>query len=238
MTLHVAAASDLQAALPALITRFNQITPDVEVLPTFGSSGQLARQIEAGAPFDVFLAANEAYVDDLAARIVIDPATVRRYAMGSLVIVVGSHVKERVETVADLTRPGVKKLAIANPDVAPYGVAAKAVLKNAKVWEALKPKLVIGESVRQALQFAQTGNVEAALVGRAIAKAPGLRVVEIPPHLNRPIVQRLGVVTASDHPTEARAFANFVFGKSGRAILVSFGFEPPPSQLVPESTAQ
>ena len=226
--LHVAAASDLQAALPELVERFRVGRPGVEVVPTFGSSGQLAEQIKAGAPFDLFLAANQTFVADLAKTGLVVPDSVAPYAIGSLVVVVPADAANPVTALAHLARADVKKVAIANPDTAPYGSAAREVLKKAGLWEGLQPRLVIAESVRQALQFAQTGNVEAALVGRAISKAPGLRVVEIDGTLYAPIVQAIGVVAASEHRAEAGAFRAFVLGESGQSVLEARGFKRAP----------
>jgi molybdate transport system substrate-binding protein len=202
--------------------------PAFEVVPTFGASGQLAEQIKAGAPFDLFLAANMSYVNDLAAAGLLDPGSVRPYAVGSLILAVNHQEPGAVQALADLTKPEVKRVAIADPDTAPYGAAARQALTRAGLWDALQPKLVRAGSVRQALQFVQTGNVEAGLVGRATANVPEVRLVAVDPALYDPIVQGLGVVARSTRKAEANEFLDYLMSPPGRAILGSFGFRPPP----------
>lgn len=224
--LRIAAASDLQAALPRLGERFRAVGGS-EVVPTFLSSGVLAQQIKQGAPYDVFLSANEAFVRDLAAGGFVTPGSVRAYARGSLVLAVFGGLGDRVGSLADLAGPEVKKVALANPETAPYGRAGKQALERAGLWEKLRPKIVIAESVRQALMYAQKGDAEAALVGRAIAGVPEVRAIEIDPDLHEPIVQAMGVVADSPRRAEAEAFAAFVLGPEGQAVLKEFGFRTP-----------
>jgi molybdate transport system substrate-binding protein len=224
--LRVAAASDLQAALPKLAERF-RARNGIAITPTFQSSGVLTQQIKQGAPFDVFLAANEAFVSDLAGGGFIRPESAHAYARGSLVLAVYSGLDGRIKSLADLTRPEVKKIALANPETAPYGRAGKQALERSGLWEKVQPKIVIAESVRQALLYAQKGDAEAALVGRAIADVPEVRTVEVDDGLYDPIVQALGIIADSPHRAEAEAFATFVLGGEGQAILKDFGFRPP-----------
>jgi molybdate transport system substrate-binding protein len=226
--LRVAAASDLQAALPALAEGFRQRTGrPVEFV--LGSSANLALQVRQGAPYDVFLSADRARVEALAEEGVIRPDSVRPYAVGSLALVVHRGSGVEVASLADLARPEVTRVAIANPEFAPYGVAARQALKSAGVWDQLGPKLVLGETVRQALQFVQTGNAEAGVVGRAIAEVPEVRVVPVDPAAHAPIVQAMGIVAESPRQDDARAFAEFLLGPAGQGILARYGFQPPPA---------
>jgi len=221
--LRIAAASDLQMALPRLADRFQAKTGIATTL-TFGASGQLAEQIKGGAPFDVFLAANEAFVRDLAGLGLIKPGSVHPYARGSLVLAVYHELGEKVHSLNDLTNPDVKKIALANPATAPYGKAGKQALERLGLWGVLEPKIVVAESVRQALIYAQEGNAEAALVGRAIANVPEIRSVEVDPQFYDPIIQALGVVTATSRSADAEQFARFVLDEEGQGILKEFGF--------------
>jgi len=221
--IRIAAASDLQSALPKLADRFQAKTGIATTL-TFGASGQLAEQIKNGAPFDVFLAANEAFVRDLAGHGLIKPDSVHPYARGSLVLAVYHELGEKVQGLEDLTRPEVKKIALANPATAPYGKAGKQALERAGLWVALEPKIVMAESVRQALIYAQKGDAEAALVGRAIAGVPEVRPVEVDPKLYDPIIQAIGVVAATARTADAEQFARFVLDEEGQSILKKFGF--------------
>jgi molybdate transport system substrate-binding protein len=222
--LRIAAASDLQAALPRLGDGF-QARSGIVIAPTFLSSGVLAQQIKQGAPYDVFLAANESFVRDLAGGGFIRPESVHAYARGSLVLAVYGEMGGQIRSLGDLTRPEVKKIALANPETAPYGRAGKQALERAGLWEKLQPKIVVAESVRQALLYAQKGDAEAALVGRAIAGVPEVRTVEIDPRLYDPIVQAMGIVADSPRRADAEAFVEFVLSDEGQAILKEFGFQ-------------
>jgi molybdate transport system substrate-binding protein len=224
--LRIAAASDLQAALPKLGDRF-QARRGIAITPTFLSSGVLAQQIKQGAPYDIFLAANEAFVRDLAGAGLIRPESVHAYARGSLVLAVHAAPDVRVRSLADLAGLGVKKVALANPETAPYGRAGKQALERAGLWENVRSKIVVAESVRQALLYAQNGDAEAALVGRAIASVPEVRTVEIDPGLYDPIVQAMGIIADSPRRADAEAFIEFVLEQEGQAMLKSFGFQPP-----------
>ena len=221
--LRIAAASDLQLALPKLTERF-QASSGIAASITFGASGQLAEQIKQGAPFDVFLSANEAFVQDLAKAGFVKPSSVQRYARGTLVLAIYHEVENTVKSLDDLTRPEVKKIALANPTTAPYGKAGKQALENAGLWDKLQPKIVIAESVRQALLYVQKGDAEAAMVGRAIANVPEVRPVEVDTKLYEPIIQTLGVVAATARSPEAEQFARFVLDAEGQGTLKEFGF--------------
>jgi molybdate transport system substrate-binding protein len=235
--LRVAAASDLQTAIPELIKRFEQKT-GIRMTFTPGASGQLAEQIKGGAPFDIFLAANESLVRDLAKEGLIKPDSVHPYARGSLVLAVYQEHADQIRCLEDLAKPAVKKIALANPETAPYGKAGKQALERAGLWKRLEPKIVLAESVRQALIYAQKGDAEAALIGRAIARAPEIRVVEIDTALYDPIIQALGVVAATSRPAQAESFARFVLGDEGQSILREFGLSPVNSAASAEDAGQ
>jgi molybdate transport system substrate-binding protein len=194
--------------------------------PVFQASGQLAEQIKQGAPFDVFFSANEAFVRGLAQEGLIRPDSVHVYARGSLVLAVYRELGDAVGTISDLARPEVKKIALANPATAPYGKAGKQALERAGVWAKVESKIVLAESVRQALLYAQKGDAEAALVGRAIATVPEIRTIDVDPAFYDPIVQALGIVAASSRQSDAEAFVRFVLSEEGQTILKEFGFKP------------
>lgn len=221
--LRIAAASDLRTVLPIVAKRFTDSTR-IEVALTFGPSGQLAEQIRGGAPFDLFLAANQQFVRSLADDGLIRPESVRPYAQGTLVLAVHRESGAAVESLADLARPDVKKIALANPMIAPYGAAGKQVLERAGLWSQVESKLVPAEAVSQALHFVATGNAEAGFVGRAGASQDALRIVPIDPSLYDPIVQALGVTSASRQSESAASFAAFLTGEQGLSILRDAGF--------------
>jgi molybdate transport system substrate-binding protein len=222
----VAAASDLQRVFPALARGFAERTGRPAPEAVFGASGQLARQVEQGAPVDLFLSANRVYVEQLATRGVVEPATVRPYARGRLVVVVAEGVSREVATLDELARPEVGTIALADPSTAPYGQAAREVLEAAGLMEDVEPRLVLAESVREALQYARTGNAGAAFVSHALLEERDARRIEVDPALHRPIVQYLGVVAGSEHADDAVAFEDFLRSGAGASILAGAGFGP------------
>src|SRR5271157_2324284 len=222
--LRIAAASDLQRVLPRLIERFQSQAPTA-MTPTLtlDASGQLAQQIKAGAPFDLFLSANVKFVSDLAAAGLVEPASVQPYARGSLVLCLHRAAGDQVRGLADLSRPEIKRIAIANPDYAPYGLAARQALERAGLWSSLESKIVRANSVRQAMIYVQNGDAEAALVSHALV-APEVRVIEVDVALYDPLIQALGIVAATKERDRASALAKFILGDEGQAILRENGF--------------
>lgn len=224
--LRIAAASDLQQVLPEIATRF-ELRHQVKVVCTFGSSGQLAEQLKAGAPFDLFLAANQRYVTDLAKAQVIASESVAPYARGELVLIVGDRANEHIGQISDLSKSEIRSIALANPQVAPYGKAAKETLEKAGLWSSVETKVVQAENVRQVLQFVTSGNAEAGFVGSALVRGvEGLKIVAVDPELYAPLVQYLGVIARSQQPEHAAAFREFLLGAEGQAMLRDHGFQP------------
>jgi molybdate transport system substrate-binding protein len=218
----VAAAADLVFALREIAPVFEK-EHQVEVILVFGSTGQLAQQIQHGAPVDVFFAANETFVQDLRAKGAVRPDSVEPYAEGQIVLAT-QRGRPALSTLRDLTRDDVKRVAIANPTHAPYGMAAREALTSAGVWSQVQPKLVYGENIRQALQFLQTGNVDAAILALSVAQVPEVHFTRIEPSLYKPIVQAAAVTTRSRHADLAGAFIRFVNGPQGRPIMKRLGF--------------
>lgn len=211
----VAAASDLAPALPALREGARRET-GVEVEFSTGSSGQLARQILHGAPMDVFLSANEEFAREVAAATLKEP--VRVYAVGRLAL---WSREGKVKRLAELADEGVGRIAIANPSHAPYGVAAKAALEKAGLYEGLRPRLVLAESVRQTVQFAETGNVGATITAWTLVRdrGGGLLSEEVAPGL------RQGAVLVRD-TAGGRKFLEFLLSSGGQEILRNNGLFP------------
>jgi molybdate transport system substrate-binding protein len=222
----VAAASDLTNTFEELGREF-EATNKIKVVFVFGSTGLLTRQIENGAPMDLFAAANVSYIDQLEQKDLIVPGTKQVYARGRITLWTTADSPLKIETVADLTRPEVKRIAIANPDHAPYGLAAQQALQSAGVWEMVKPKLVYGDNIRQTLQYAETGNVDVAIVALSLSQESKGRWTLIPEQLHQPIDQALALIKTTRNEAAARAFASFVSGPKGREILQKYGFAFP-----------
>ncbi len=223
VTITVSAAADLMPAFEELGKRFEQQT-GVQVDFNFGSTGQLAQQIEAGAPVDVFAAANVAYIERLEDKGLIVPGTKALYARGRIVIWTRPDSTLAIETLHDLLNPAVKRIAIANPDHAPYGIAAREAMQSAGVWEAVQGKLVLGENVRDALRYAETGDVDVAIVALSLAIQGTGRWALIPQDLHNPLDQALAVIKGTKHEAEARAFAAFINSEAGREVMRRYGF--------------
>jgi molybdate transport system substrate-binding protein len=213
----VAAASDLAPAVPALVEEAKR-TKGLTLRVSVGSSGQLARQIEQGAPFDLFLSADEDYVRRLVEGGRADGATVRVYATGRLALwAKGGNVR----TLADLARPEVRRVAMANPAFAPYGRLARAALERAGLWATVEPKLVLAETVRQTMQFASTGNVDAALTSWTLAHDKG--GVLLPDAMRQAGV----VMKGARQGAGAAAVLEMLAGSGGDRILGRHGLLPP-----------
>jgi molybdate transport system substrate-binding protein len=225
-TLVVYAAADLDVAFREVKPLFEKAT-GARVTLVMGSTGNLAKQIEHGAPADVFFAANESFIDDLRATGAVIPQTRTLYAQGRIVLAVPKKSAIAVRELGDLLKPEVRRVAIANPAHAPYGRAAQEALERAGLWEKVRPKLVFGENIRHALQFVETGAVEAGIVALSIADAPGIAHAPIDPALYAPLNQVAAVVKRSPHPDLGAAFIQFVNGAEGRSILKRYGFRLP-----------
>lgn len=228
----VATASDLQFAIEEVAAAFRSETGDaVRIAP--GSSGNFARQIRQGAPFELFLSADEEYVEQLARDgFTRDRGTL--YAVGRIVIIVptGSPLKAD-GTLEDLrsalARGQVTKFAIANPEHAPYGKRAEEVLRHTGLWEAVKPKLVLGENVSQAAQFATSANAQGGIIAYSLALSPKVSsrgtYALIPAEWHSPLRQRM-VLTRKAGAVVAK-FYDFMQRPAARAILRKYGFGLP-----------
>lgn len=221
--LTVAAASDLTPAFEELGREF-EANHKTKVVFVFGSTGMLTRQIENGAPMDLFAAANVAYVEQLERLGLIFPDTKAIYARGRITMWTTGDSPLNIRTITDLRSPEVKRIAIANPDHAPYGLAAQQALQSAGLWDELKPKLVYADNIRQTLQYAETGNVDVAIVALSLSQQRKGRWTLIPEELHQPLNQGLAVIKSTRNEQAARAFASFITGARGKEILAKYGF--------------
>jgi molybdate transport system substrate-binding protein len=230
-TLTVSAAADLMPAFQE-IGRLYAERNGTRVNFNFGSTGQLAQQIERGAPVDVFAAANVAYIDELENKNLILPDTKRLYATGRITVWTRRDSRLRLERIEDLARDDVRRIAIANPEHAPYGIAAREALETAGVWEKVQSRLVFGENISQTLQYAESGNVDAAIVALSLSvSSENGRWTLVPAELHKPLKQALAVIKSTKNETAARAFAAFVNGAEGRGVMQKYGFILPDEDI-------
>lgn len=228
----VAAAADLSAAMPEIVAAYEKAGGQT-VKVTYGSSGAFTQQIQNGAPFEVFLSADERYVEVLqkAGKAEGDG---QLYAVGRIGLFVARGAKLKLDpTLKDLgaaARDGrLVKFAIANPEHAPYGRAAREALQSAGVWDLVQPKLVLGENVAQATQFAASGSTQGGIIPLSLAITPPVRAagafVLIPADRHQPLRQRMVLVRGAS--PAARRFYAFLQGKPARAIFARYGFTLP-----------
>lgn len=229
--LKVAAAADLSFAFKDIGEAYEKKTGE-KVVFSFGATGLLEKQVAEGAPFDVFAAANVSYAEDAvkAGACLEDSKAI--YATGHLALYTTKDAAFHPRSIADLTDARVTRIAIANPEHAPYGKAAREALQRAGVWDKVQPKIVYGENVQQTLQFAQSGNADVAIVALSLATVtPGI-TAPVPTSLHDPIDQAL---VACSHGKAgvagARQFIAFVQSPEGHAIMRRYGFLLPGESL-------
>jgi molybdate transport system substrate-binding protein len=229
----VAGAADLRPAFTEIGELFTAETGH-EVIFDFGSSGQLAQRIMEGAPVDVYASASVSFVDEVLESGVGDPETKATYAFGRITIWSVAEVWGGWTDLGDLVAdPAIVFLAIANPEHAPYGLAAREALVSAGLWETIEPKLVFGENISDTQRMADSRNADAAIVALSLAIAAGDRGewVMIDEDLHQPLEQALIVVTDDpDRVEAATAFAAFINGPEGREVMTRFGFVLPGEQ--------
>lgn len=229
----VAAAASLRLALPDIAAAFHEAGNPSPTL-VFGASGSLARQIEHGAPYDVFASADEAWVKRLIEQGLIAADSLATYAEGVLALAVstpdwpaGSDATLDATALRLLLRSRFRVIAIANPALAPYGNAAREALRRAGLWDALQPRIVYGDNVRQVLTYLETGNAEAALLAASLLHEAQGNWRPIAGSLHGPIRQTVGVLARSPRARQARRFVAFLFREQSRAILRRYGLRPP-----------
>jgi molybdate transport system substrate-binding protein len=228
----VAAAADLQFALAEAAQAFTKETKRAVTL-AFGSSGNFFRQIQQGGPFQMFLSADEQFVLDLAAKGLTE-GDGALYAVGRMVIIAphGSPLKvdsELVDLKAALADGRLKKFAIANPEHAPYGRRGEEALRHIGVWEEIKDRLVFGENVAQAAQFATSGATQGGIIAYSLVLSPNVsklgRFALIPEQWHQPLNQRMVLLKGAG--ATARSFYEFMRGPSARVIMRRYGFVLP-----------
>jgi molybdate transport system substrate-binding protein len=228
-TLRLAAAADLEPVLPALLKQF-QAQTGIRVVETYQASAMLTTQIENGAPYDLFLAADMEFPARVVKAGLADEAAPVPYAKGTLVLWTRKDAHLPPPSLALLRSPELKRLAIANPDRAPYGRAAVAALKSLRLYDALKERIVQSENIGQAAQFVQSGNAQAGLIALTAALTPQLADVGsyfvIPRNLYPPLEQGAVVLRASSHRAEAHKLLNFMLSAPVQAQLAARGLSP------------
>jgi molybdate transport system substrate-binding protein len=227
----VAAAADLTFAFLDVAGRFQRQTGNTVKL-SFGSSGNFFSQIQNGAPYDMFFSADVEYAKKLEASGLTEPGTIYEYAAGKIVLWAPSASKlDLSRGLAVLTDSAVRRIAIANPQHAPYGRAAVAAMRHDHLYDSVKDKIVMGEDISQTAQFVHSGNADVAIIALSLALAPAMkgegRFVEIPPGDYPPIIQAGVILKSSNDKAFARRFLNFLKEPETIEIMKKYGFELP-----------
>ncbi|HZC45475.1 MAG TPA: molybdate ABC transporter substrate-binding protein [Candidatus Acidoferrum sp.] len=229
--LKIAAAADLTFAFKDVAARFEKQTGS-ELKLTYGSSGNFFQQIQNGAPFDLFFSADVNYPKKLEAAGLIEPGTIYEYASGKLVIWAPNSSKlDLSRGLATLLDPGIRKIAIANPQHAPYGAAAVAAMRHENIYDKVKDKLVLGENISQTAQFVQSGNADVGILALSLALAPAMkdagRYVEVSSSDYPPIIQAAVIPKSSQNKDLARQFLKFLKEPETVALMRQYGFTVP-----------
>ena len=224
--LKVAAASSLAEVFQTLAERFGE-EHAIHVTPVFAATGQLGQQIRNGAPYDIFAAADPYHIDALIDEGYLDAESRVVYAGGELVVVrpLGSTLS--IESLSELGSDEVDRIAIANPEHAPYGIAAREALTTNGIWAEVESKIIYAETVKQAAVIVATGNADSGIIARSVVD-PEIEVVfEIPPEHHSPILHVAASVSNTSNKEAALSFLEFMQTPAGQAILLSFGFSLP-----------
>jgi molybdate transport system substrate-binding protein len=222
----VAAAANLTQVAGTLGRKFEAST-GIHAVFSFASTAQLTEQIENGAPFDVFLSADAAHIQELQDKGLLVPGGRIAYAVGVLAMWVPPTSPAKVARVEDLTQPEVRFIAVAKPELAPYGQAAVEALQRSGVWEQVKSKIVYAENINMARQYGTSGNADVVFTAKGLVLADGGRVVPVDDSLHAPLIQELGIVASAPHLAAARKFATFLTQGAGRDVLAAAGYRAP-----------
>jgi molybdate transport system substrate-binding protein len=222
-TLTVAAAANLTDVF-AEVGRAFETKTGIDVVFSYGPTAELAQQIDNGAPFDLFAAADTEHVDSLVTSRKLTADSRAVYAVGQLALWIPKGEQSGIRELKDLARQQVRFISAAQPELAPYGQATIEALKNSHIWDAVQPKVVYASSISQAKQMAASGNADAAFTAYSLVLHDGGTVLKIDPHLYHPIEQAIAIVARSARIDEAKQFRSFLLGSEGRTILANSGY--------------
>ena len=222
----VAAAANLTDAFQRIGTRFEAET-GIHPVFSFASTSQLALQIENLAPFDVFAAADSEHVEQLDRKGLLLPGSRAVYARGVLALWIPPGSAAHVSQIEDLSSTEVRVIAIAKPELAPYGQAAVDSLERLGIWEQVKPKVVFAENINMAKQYGVSNNADVVFTAQSLVLHEAGKVIQVDEKLHQPIDQQVGIVARSEHPDAAKKFAAMLLGKEGNEILAAYGYQTP-----------
>ena len=225
----IAAAADLKFAMDEIVVLFRSTHPAVQIETVYGSSGNFSTQIRQGAPYDLYFSADIAYPRALKKE-GWSASEVQTYGVGRIVLWSPSREASKM-TLADLADPSIHKIAIANPQHAPYGKRAEEALRAAGVWEKVEPKLGYGENIAQTAQYVKSGNAQIGIIALSLALSPELAkqgsYALIPDKLHQPLEQGFIITRRAAANMLAHDFARFIATKDARVVMIRYGFALP-----------
>lgn len=224
--LTIAAAANLTDVFQRIGPRFEADT-GIHPIFSFASTAQLTRQIENAAPFDVFAAADSEHVAQLEQKGLLVAGSCAIYARGVLALWIPESSKAAVERIQDLTLPSVRVIAVAKPELAPYGLATLDTLQKLGIWEQVKPKVVYAENISMAKQYGQSKNADVVFTAYSLVLHETGKVIQVDEALHKPIDQELGIVAKSNRQDAARKFVAFLLAGAGKVMLAGYGYQPP-----------
>ncbi|QGU32254.1 molybdate ABC transporter substrate-binding protein [Thermochromatium tepidum] len=231
----IAAAADLKFAMDEIVTAFKKTHPTDEITVIYGSSGKFHTQIQQGAPYDLYFSADIDFPRALVKE-GLAASDVRPYAFGRIVLW-STRLDATRMTLQSLTDPAITRIAIANPQHAPYGKRAEEALRSAKIWDQVEPKLVYGENIAHTAQFVQTGNAQVGIIALSLALNPELASQGgywlIPDDLHEPLEQGFIITERAAGNALARSFADYMDSPEARRIMTHYGFVLPGEALEP-----
>ena len=222
----IGAAANLSDVFQTLGPRFEAAT-GIHPVFSFASTAQLAFQIENGAPYDVFMAADVDHVEQLEKKGLLLEDSRAIYATGILALWIPPGRDVKLNTLSDLVRPGFRVIALAKPELAPYGQAARATLQQLGIWDQVEARVVYADSISMAKQYGASGNADAVFTAYSLVMQEKGKVVEVDDKLHPPIDQALGIIAASKNIDAARQFTDFLLTGKGRDVMASSGYKVP-----------
>ncbi len=223
----VAAAANLSSVFQVVGPKF-EAASGIHAVFSFGSTAQLTQQIENSAPYDVIAAADSEHIDQLDTHRLLLPGSRAVYAIGILALWIPPGSRATISRVEELTMPDVYAIALAKPELAPYGQAAVDTLRQLGIWEKVKSKIVYAGNIGMAKQYGSSNNADAVFTAYSLVQKAEGKVIAVDEKLHQPITQKLGIVASSRHQDAARKFVAFLLTGEGRDILSKSGYRVPP----------
>lgn len=225
-TVTISAAASLKESLTEIQKKFQAQNKNIKLQINYGASGTLQKQIENGAPVDLFLSADKKNVDELSAKSQVEKKSIKNILSNTVVLLVNKSHSNTIKSVNDLTKSSVKRISVGSPEFVPVGIYTKQSLQYLKVWDKVKGKIVYGKDVKQVLTYIESGNVAAGFVYGSDAKTAKKSVVKqvLSSKSHKPIIYTGAVISSSKQKAAAQKFLTYLSTKENQSIFKKYGF--------------